>query len=270
LDVAVEPVVLSTSGDRDLSRPIAELASSAPFSDDLERALREGQIDAAVHCLKDLPVSPTPGLMLAAILERGDPREVLVSRDRLGLHELPAGAVVGTSSPRRAAQLHALRADLVARPMRGPVEDRVRQVRAGRFDAALLAAAGLQRLGLAEEIVEYFDPRQFMPAPAQAALAIQVRAGDRIARRLVGRLDHRATRRAVTAELEFLRFFDHRTDVTAAAIATGDRTVELCARLLRCNGEMLWQGRIAGPDPRRIARHAAGLAAARAGLEEVA
>ncbi len=252
LGVRTDIVVLTASGDRDLSRPIPDLPSAAPFSDDIERALLEGRIDAAVHCLKDLPLQPTPGLSLAAVLKRGDPREALVSRDGRRLNELPVGAAVGTSSPRRAAQLRALRPDLVPRPIRGPVEDRVRQVRTGHFDAAVLAVAGLQRLGLTAEIAEVFDIRRLMPAPAQAALVIQVRADDRCTAAAIRPLDHAPTRLAVTAELEFQRHFDGQADVAVAALATvgwyghlarpGNgryaRTT-LHARLLRANGQIL-------------------------------
>lgn len=268
--VAVELVEISTLGDRDLARPIAELGSAAPFADDVERALAAGFIDLAVHSLKDLeaprlevPPSPpasAPALVIAAVLERADPGETLVSRLDRPLAELPAGAHVGTSSPRRAAQVLALRPDLAIAPIRGPVDDRVRQVRRGDFEAAVLAAAGLARLGRLDEACERFALDRFLPAPAQGALAVQVRSDDpRVARR-VQPLDHRPTRRAVTAELELLERVGETGGLVLAAVAeavpetTG--AIRLRARLLEPGGRVVAAADLTGEDPRALARAA--------------
>ncbi len=253
-DVAVEIVPIGTSGDRDLSRPIASLPSDSPFADDIEAALRAGEIDLAVHSLKDLSVRPVAGLTIAAVLKRGDPAETLVSRDNLTLEELPPGASVGTSSPRRAAQIMRLRPDLRPVPIRGAVEDRVRQVREGRFDAAILAAAGLERLELSHEAVQRFDLRAFVPAPGQATLAVQTRMDDAAVIASVSMLEHEPTRRANAAELEFLRPFEEDTSIAVAAYAVARASVQLHAQVLSPDGHVLFDQTRAGDDPRVVAR----------------
>ncbi|HKQ47187.1 MAG TPA: hydroxymethylbilane synthase [Phycisphaerae bacterium] len=254
--VAVEIVPLSTLGDRVLDRSIADLPVDAPFAQDIEQALLDGRIDLAVHCLKDLAVQPTPGLQLAAILERDDVAEALVSCSGLALRDLPAGAIVGTCSPRRAAQLLAVRPDLRATNIRGPVEDRIRQVHAGQFDATILAVAGLRRLGLMREITEVLSLDDFLPAPGQGALAVQVRANDDEARTLCTPLDHEPTRRATTAELEFLRPFEGRRDALAAAYATAGRRIRLRARVISPDAATMREVSILGDDPIAVARQA--------------
>ncbi len=255
MEVSVELIEISTHGDRDLDSPIYELGSAAPFSDEIEEALLRGEIDIAVHSLKDLPVEGRNGLVIAAVLERGDPREALVSRGNLTLAQLPPSAMVGTSSPRRAAQLKHLRPDLETAPIRGPVEDRVRQVRRGAFDAAVLAAAGLERLGLLHEAAEFFEVDHFMPAPAQAALAVQARRADREILKLIHRLEHAPSRRTVTAELEFLRPYESNLEITAAAHATVRvDEIRMHARLTAADGTMLWDAIVCGRDPIGTAR----------------
>lgn len=244
----IDIIEISTTGDRDRVRPIQQLGGAAPFADDIESALRNHEIDLAVHSLKDLSARPPDDLAIAAILRRGDARETLVSRNHLRLADLPPGARVGTSSPRRAAQVRLLRPDLHIAPIRGPVDDRVRQVRRGDYDAAILAAAGLQRLGLHGEIAEFFPLERFVPAPAQAALAVQARKDDADTIDLLAALDHAATRRAVTAELAFLRPFAA-AGPAAAAHATVEDDVRLHARLLSSSGSILWEAVLAGDDP---------------------
>lgn len=270
----VEVVELTTSGDRDLSRAIAELPGDAPFTDDLDDALRRGEIDLAVHAMKDVPLNPAADLELAAVLTRGDVTESLVSRGGLRLHELPRGARVGTSSPRRRAQLLAVRPDLAPTILRGPVDARVLHVREGRFDAAILATAGLTRLGLEREIAERLSLDEFLPAPGQGALVIAVRKADDAVAATVRALDDAGTRAAVTAELEFLRAFDGEEGIVAAALATraassawatsatcavrgicGDGLL-LRARLLTANGVRVWDGCAKGTDPCAVARSA--------------
>ena len=159
-----------------------------------------GEIDLAVHSLKDLPTRLPPGLAVAAVPERGDPRDALVSQTDQSLFALPSGARVGTSSRRRAAQLLALRPDLRVEPIRGNVDTRLRKVEEGRYDAVILAVAGLARLGWADRITEIFAPEIMLPAVGQGALAVEVRADDERIRSLVAPLDHPATRAATTAE----------------------------------------------------------------------
>ncbi len=228
----LEIIEISTLGDRHTGTAIADLPGPAPFADDIEQALLSGDIDLAVHSLKDLATIQDPRLLLAAVLPRDDPGEALVARDGLTLAELPPGAVVGTSSIRRQAQLHVLRPDLRTTTLRGPVEARVSQVRDRTLDAAILAVAGLQRLGLAQEISERLPLAQFMPAPAQGALVVQIRAGDTALAQGCEPLNHAATRQAVTAELAFLRCFEHDGRYAIAAFAVAHDQVHLEGRLI--------------------------------------
>jgi hydroxymethylbilane synthase len=200
----VEVVEIRTQGDAiSERRPAGHLVvGDGQFTGELEAALLDGRIDIAVHSLKDLPTVSSPALRLGAILERADPRDCLLSRHPGGLTGLPFGARIGTSSVRRASQLAAARVDLVARPIRGNVDTRIRRLEAGEYDAILLAAAGLDRLGVPVGEDDRLPLDLMLPAPGQGALAIQVRAND-VA--LVAALDHAPTRVAVEAERALLR-----------------------------------------------------------------
>ena len=201
---SVEMVEIRTTGDAiSERRPAGHLVvCDGQFTGELEQALLDERIDVAVHSLKDLPTTSNPGLQLGAILERGDPRDCLLSRHVGGLDGLPYGAGIGTSSVRRAAQLTAARIDLVARPIRGNVDTRLRRLEAGEYDALLLAAAGLDRLGVPISEDDRLTLDLMLPAPGQGALALQVRA-DGV--QLVAVLDHEPTRVAVQAERALLR-----------------------------------------------------------------
>ncbi|HEY76376.1 MAG TPA: hydroxymethylbilane synthase [Thermoflexia bacterium] len=200
----VQVVEVHTLGDRRRDLSLSQAGGVGLFVKELERALLQGEIDLAVHSLKDLPTRLPPGLALAAIPERGDPRDALVSRTGRPLSALPSGARVGTSSRRRAAQLLALRPDLRIADIRGNVDTRLRKVEEGRYDAAILAVAGLVRLGRADRITEVLSPEIMLPAVGQGALAVEVRADDERIRSLVAPLDHSPTRAATTAERAFL------------------------------------------------------------------
>lgn len=268
----VRLVDMTTSGDRDLTKSIADLGGDAPFTDDLDQALREHRIDLAVHSLKDMPLRVPDDLAIAAILPRGDVGESLVSHRNLKLKELPAGGIVGTSSPRRAAQLLSVRPDLRPTVIRGPVDDRVRQVRAGRFDAAILATAGLRRLGQMQDVTEELPLVDFLPAPGQGAMAVVVRAGDATLLRDLASLDHADTRRATTSELELLRWFERRADVTVAAYAqvipSGGGLLHLTARVLTPRGRVVWEETLTGDDPMLLGRRAAAEAECTLDIEE--
>lgn len=201
---SVELVEIRTRGDAiSERRPAGHLVvGDGQFTGELEVALLEGTIDVAVHSLKDLPTAPNSALRLGAILERGDPRDCLLSRHTGGLDGLPFGARIGTSSVRRAAQLAAARADVVARPIRGNVDTRLQRLEAGEYDALLLAAAGLDRLGIPVSDDDRLPLDLMLPAPGQGALALQVRAGDVP---VVASLDHEPTRVAVQVERALLR-----------------------------------------------------------------
>ena len=194
----VELVEITTVGDRD-TQPLAQLGGTGVFVSALREALLDGRIDVAVHSLKDLPTQPAAGIAMAAVPLREDPRDVVVARDRMTLGELPVGSRVGTGSPRRAAQLHALGLGLEILDIRGNVDTRIRKVREGAYDAVILARAGLARMGRLDEATEVLDPLQMLPAPGQGALAVETREGDDLTRE-VRVLDDRHTRAAVTAE----------------------------------------------------------------------
>lgn len=199
-----EEVPISTEGDRVLDRPLPEIGGKGVFTAALETALRERAIDFAVHSLKDLPVEIADDLVIAAVWERADPRDVLISRDGHRLRTLPGGAAVATSSTRRIAQLRVARPDLRIVPLRGNVDTRVRRAMAGEYDAIVIAAAGVERLGLQDAIAEYLPFEVMLPAPGQGALAIQCRAGDAATRALIASLDDPVARATTAAERGFL------------------------------------------------------------------
>jgi len=247
-DLRVEVVVIRTSGDR-MSGPLWPVGRAGLFVAEIERALLAGEIDLAVHSLKDLPTTPTPGLAIGAIPPREDPRDVLVANVP-SLRALPAGARVGTASPRRAAQLRAHRPDLQVVPLRGNVDTRVRKVHSGEVNAAIVAAAGLLRLGLAHEIAEYLDPSVILPAPGQGALAVQVRVDDRRMTDLVAPLDDPQSRAATTAERAFLHHLGGGCAIPAAALATCDpatRRLQLCAAVASEDGSRVVRIERSGP-----------------------
>jgi hydroxymethylbilane synthase len=193
---------VTTSGDRS-QESLAEIGGRGVFVVELERALLDGEIDIAVHSLKDMPSASTEGLAVAAVTERADVRDVLVSREGLTLGALPAGAVVGTGSPRRAAQLLVARPDLRVADIRGNVDTRIRKVEDGSYDATVLAAAGLARLGWLDRATEILPAEVMLPAVGQGALALQVRAADVEAAALVAAAGHGPTERATAAERAF-------------------------------------------------------------------
>ena len=194
----VELVEVTTEGDRD-PQPLAQLGGTGVFVSALREALLDERIDVAVHSLKDLPTQPAPGIALAAVPMREDPRDVVVARDGLTLAELPVHSRVGTGSPRRAAQVRALGLGLVIADIRGNVDTRIRKVREGVYDAIVLARAGLARIGRLDEATEVLDPLQMLPAPGQGALAVETREGDDLTQ-AVAVLDDARSRAAVTAE----------------------------------------------------------------------
>jgi len=199
----VELVRITTPGDQS-TKPIAQIGVGV-FTSALREALRNGEIDLAVHSYKDLPTAPEPGLVIAAVPRRADPRDALVARDGLTLGELPPGSVVGTGSPRRVAQLRALGLGLEVRGIRGNIDTRMGKIDSGEVDAVVLARAGLDRAGRSHKITETLDPIQMLPAPAQGALAVECRSADvELEQLLHDALDDAHTRAAVTAERSML------------------------------------------------------------------
>jgi hydroxymethylbilane synthase len=199
-----ESRTFQTEGDRSTAS-LSTLGGRGVFVAELEQALLRSDIDIAVHSLKDLPSEETPGVTIAATPAREDPRDALVSRGNVPLRDLPEGATVGTGSPRRAAQLLALRPELVIKDIRGNVDTRIRKVEEGQYGAAILAVAGLARLGWLDRAAEILEPEQMLPSVGQGALAVQVRSDDAEALALMSEIDDADTRLAVTAERAFER-----------------------------------------------------------------
>jgi len=244
-DFACETRVISTAGDRtqESGRPLPEIGGKGLFTAELERALREGEIDVAVHSLKDLPTEDAEGVVVGAVTRREDVRDCLVAREGGSLARLARDAVVGTSSLRRAAQLRALRPDVDVRSIRGNVDTRIRKVADGEFDAVLLAAAGVRRLGLEHAVTEWLSPETMLPAPGQGALAIQCRADDHALHALLATLDDPPARAETTAERAFLRALGAGCAAPVAALAEATTTPRV--RL---------QGLVASVDGRQMVR----------------
>lgn len=230
--VEVELVIVSTEGDRNLA-PLVSMGGQGVFVAALREALVRGDVDFAVHSLKDLPTTPDARLALAAIPRREDPRDVLIARDGLTLGELPQGARIGTGSPRREAQLNALGLGVEVVAIRGNVGTRIAKIASGECDGVLLARAGLLRLGRADEATEVIDPLQMLPAPGQGALAVECRVEDVAVTRVLEQLDDRDTRAAVTAERSLLATLEAGCSAPVGAlaeIADGDDGDELWLR----------------------------------------
>lgn len=218
LRAEVELVEVATAGDLSASA-IAELGGTGVFVSALRDRLHGGQIDLAVHSYKDLPTEPMPGLVIAAVPPREDPRDVLVARSGHGLADLGTGARVGTGAPRRIAQLRALGLGLEVVAVRGNVDTRLRKVAEGELDAVVVARAGLARLGRLAEVTEVLDPIQLLPAPAQGALAVECRLDDSELAALLSPLDDADTRAAVDAERALLGALEAGCTAPVAALA---------------------------------------------------
>jgi hydroxymethylbilane synthase len=246
--------IIKTAGDLS-GRPIRELGDGV-FVTAIEDALRRGDIDVAVHSLKDLPTAEPDDLVIAAIPAREDVRDVLITRDRRGIAGLPAGAVVGTSSVRRAAFLRALRPDVACQEIRGNVETRLRKVDDGSCDATVLAAAGLRRLGIAFEEDEVLSVALCPPAPGQGALAVQTRGADAALRKRLSALDDARVRAAVTAERELLRLLGGSCDIPLGAYGRFEAD-ELILDAALAGDERTRRTRQRGRDPIVLAARAA-------------
>jgi hydroxymethylbilane synthase len=257
-------VAFSTAGDRILDRPLPEIGGKGLFTEELERALLEGSIDLAVHSLKDLPVDSPPGLTLGAIAEREDPRDALVSAKYRTLGDLPEGARVGTSSLRRSAQLLAVRPDIGLLPLRGNVDTRVKKALDGEYDAIVLAAAGLTRLGRGAAIASYLAVEDMLPAPGQGALAVQCRKDDEATLSLLAGLEHPATRSEVGAERAFLKALGGgcSAPIAALGLARGG-IIRLEGLVASRDGSALVRVRATGGDPEELGRGLADEALAR-------
>jgi hydroxymethylbilane synthase len=221
----VELLGMTTRGDQILDRSLSKVGGKGLFVKELEVALEEGRADLAVHSLKDVPMDLPPGFRLACVMEREDPRDALVAPRHESLDALPQGAVVGTSSLRRVVLLRALRPDLRIEPLRGNLDTRLRKLDEGGYDAIVLAAAGLIRLGLASRIRQVFEPRQMLPAAGQGALGIEVREDRDDLHQALAALVHQSTWLAVAAERAVSRAMGGSCSMPLAAYASLDGEV---------------------------------------------
>ena len=238
---------IKTAGDKMLDTPLAAIGGKGLFVKEIEDALLRGEIDLAVHSMKDVPTQLPEGLEILSIPEREDPRDVLISRDGVMLAKLAAGARIGTSSLRRQAQLLNIRPDLSIQMLRGNLDTRLRKLEAGEYDAILLAAAGLRRLGWADRVTEYLAPDVCLPAIGQGALALEGRATDTFVRDVAGRLEHWPTRVAVTAERALLERLEGgcQVPIAAHAVVVGE-SLSMSALVAGVNGRRLVRDSIQG------------------------
>jgi hydroxymethylbilane synthase len=266
---AVQVMVIKTTGDKVGDRPLAEVGGKGLFTKEIDEAMLAGRIDLAVHSMKDLPTWLPDGIALACTLEREDPRDVFISSKAKSIAGLPAGAVVGSASLRRQAQILHRRPDLRVVLFRGNIHTRLRKVEDGQVDATLLAMAGLKRLGLVHAATAVIEPEELLPAVGQGAIGITCRAGDRRTRELLAPLDHAATTARVTAERAMLEVLDGscRTPIAGLAEVAAGGTLTLRGLIARPDGteliETARQGAAADADA--IGRDAGGELRRRAG-----
>ncbi|MFO7895222.1 MAG: hydroxymethylbilane synthase [Longimicrobiales bacterium] len=245
-DVALE--FIQTEGDKILDVALSKLPGKAFFTKELEQAILDGRVDLAVHSMKDVETGLPDGLTIGAVLERADARDVLIARDGLTLDTLPEGARVGTSSLRRSAFLLRWRPDLEILDLRGNVPTRIQKLDDGQYDAIVLAAAGVIRLGEEDRISDWFTDEILLPAVSQGAIAIEVREGDERTGTVVEALEDPATRSAVTAERAFLRRVEGGCQIPVGAHATvDDGTLTLKAAICALDGAAAVDGVITGP-----------------------
>jgi hydroxymethylbilane synthase len=254
LGVEAEYVIVSTRGDDRRDVPIHAMGGTGVFVKEVEQAVLDGRAEVAVHSAKDLPSETSPELVLAALPERGDPRDAIVGRP---LDEIPTGGRVGTGSVRRRAQLAARRPDLGFGELRGNIPTRLEK--AGDFDAVVLAAAALDRLGLADRIAERVDPSVVLPQVAQGALAAECRADDDATRELLAGIDDAGVRAAVTAERAYLAELGGGCSLPCGALAEtgGDGSLRLEALLGSLDGRISLRARVEGHDPVAVGVEAA-------------
>jgi len=257
-----EERVISTHGDRVLDKPLPEIGGKGLFTQELEAELLQGHVHAAVHSLKDLPVENPPGLVIGAIPIRAEVRDVLISANGYTIESLPENSQVGTSSLRRAAQLLNLRPDLRIEPLRGNVDTRVRKALEGRYDAVVLAGAGLNRLELDQFVTQWFPLDVMLPAPGQGALAVQCRADDLETLRLLSTLEDPATRAATMAERSFLSGLGGGCAVPVAAYAHLEQdapqpSIRLQGLVASLDGKYVIRVQGAGTDPYALGFHLA-------------
>ncbi len=251
----VEIQIIKTTGDKITDVALAQVGTKGMFTKEIEEALAAGQVDLAVHSLKDLPTELPPGFEVAAITKRQDPRDAFLSVKYQSLAELPQGARVGTSSLRRHAQLKQIRADLDVHALRGNVDTRLRKLEEGQYDAIILAAAGLKRLGLTKNIKGYFEPAQMTPAVGQGALAIEIRLGDTKMRDALAFLNSPDDRAATDCERAVLRCLGGGCQVPIGAHAQVEKgEIRVTAVVADPDGGTLLREAASGRDAEKLGR----------------
>jgi hydroxymethylbilane synthase len=246
-DLPVELVRIKTKGDKIVDSPLTKIGGKGLFVKEIEEALLNREADLAVHSLKDMPAELPPGLKLAAFPEREDSRDAFISVRHPNLEDLPQGARVGTGSLRRSAQLRHLRPDIAVVPLRGNVDTRLSRLDAGDFDAIILAAAGLKRLGLVHRISQLIPRTQILPAIGQGALGLEVRSDDAKTRGLLGFLNHRETELTIKAERAFLEKMEGGCEVPMAALCRIEgNQLDLCGMVAELDGSNIIRDRMTG------------------------
>jgi hydroxymethylbilane synthase len=249
-DIDCQEVIITTQGDRNIDTALPEIGGKGLFTQELEAALLGGRVHAAVHSVKDLPTDEVKGLTIGAIPKRADPGDVLLSPSGLNLDELPSGAIVGTSSNRRRAQLLAYRPDLEIKSIRGNIDTRIRKVQAKQFDAIVLAAAGVTRLGLQEHVTQHLPLEIMLPAPGQGALAVQCRSVDKQTIHLLQVIHHIDTDLVVTAERTFLSALGGGCSLPVGALAqVWGEVITLHGVVVSLDGKHLLRLSSSGRDP---------------------
>lgn len=249
---------ITTTGDKVLDRRLESVGGKGAFLKEIEEAMLAGQVDLAVHSLKDVPTALPRGLTLCALLERADPRDALLANSGKALETLSPGSRVGTSSLRRSSQIKFLRPDLHVDDLRGNVDTRIRRLRDRHYDAIVLAMAGLERLGRAGEVTQILDPRAFTPAAGQGAIALECREDDTAMREVAALLHHEPTAQAVSAERAFLAAFEGGCNVPLGAHATREGgALRLRTFVARPDGSALLRGEGEGADPIELGRRVA-------------
>jgi hydroxymethylbilane synthase len=250
--------IITTTGDRIQDRRLESAGGKGAFLKEIEEAMLAREVDLAVHSLKDVPTLMPEGLRLVAFLERADPRDALLSSSGLGLGQLPPGAVVGTTSLRRQALVASLRPDLRLADLRGNVDTRISRLQEGKYDAIILALAGLTRLGRAAEVTEALETRVFLPAPGQGAIAIECRADDPATSDALRPLHHEPTARRIAAERAFLHAFQGGCNVPLGAHAVEEGPgLYLRAFVSRPDGSRMVRAEGRGDDPTALGRRIA-------------
>lgn len=245
-ELEFEVNIISTHGDANANAPLAGMGLGV-FVKEIEQQLLSGQLDLAVHSLKDMPTQLPAGLSIGAVLEREDPRDVQVNRWNCPLSDLPPEARIGTSSPRRVSQLKHNCPQVEVVPIRGNVETRLSKAQGGECDGAILAAAGLIRLGLTEHITEYLPPQQFVPPPGQGVLAVEMRDGQEYISELLKTIEHSPTRQAITAERAFLETLGGGCQVPVGAYAYAEvETLILTVFIGSPDGEKVFRNTLRG------------------------